>query len=214
MNARSQSYPLDWSANETGCERTAEQAQEVSDEALMTHLLANDSNALKVLFHRHSRFVRGIALRILHDEGEAEEVVQDVFFSVFKSAKLFDPSKGGVKGWLSYVTLHRALDRKSYLDRRYFYLGTDVDSLHNTLVGKTDLDREVGIKLKRIGLQKSLEELPEMQRKVIESFYFEGLRLQEIADKLCTPLGNIRHYFYRGLERLRKSASTQRLREK
>ena len=209
-------YATDWGGNQARCEPVPEtlDARSLTDEELMTRLLAKDSNALKVLFQRHSQLVRGIALRVLHDEGESEELVQDVFFSVFKSANRFDPSKGAAKGWISQVTFHRALDRKSYLDRRHFYLGTDINSLNNTLAAKTDLDREVGIKLKRIGLQKAFEELSEMQRGVIESFYFEGLRLQEIADKLREPLGNVRHHFYRGLEQLRKSVFIQNLREK
>jgi RNA polymerase sigma-70 factor (ECF subfamily) len=80
-------------------------------------------------------------------------------------------------------------------------------------LGATDLDREIGSKLNRAQLQKAFAELPDVQRVTLELFYFEGLDLREISEKLSEPLGNTRHHFYRGLERLRKSAFVQKLRE-
>jgi RNA polymerase sigma-70 factor (ECF subfamily) len=185
-----------------------------SDEELMARLDANDSNVLNLLFDRYSRLVLGIALRILHDHGEAEEVVQEAFFQVFQKASLFDPAKGAAKAWIVQIAFHRALDRKAYLDRRGFYLCTDIGCLDNTLLGKTDLDQEIGARLNRVHLEKAFEELPEKQRRTLELFYFEGLELREIIEKLNEPLGNVRHHLYRGLERLRNSAFIQRIREK
>jgi RNA polymerase sigma-70 factor, ECF subfamily len=183
-----------------------------SDEELMARLHANDSNVLNLLIERYSRLVLGIALRILHDHGEAEEVVQEAFFQVFQKAKLFNPAKGTAKAWIVQIAFHRALDRKLYLARTGFYLGTDIGCLDDTLLGKTDLDREIGAMLNRAQLEKAFEELPEKQRRTIELFYFEGLELREIIEKLNEPLGNVRHHLYRGLERLRKSAFVQRIR--
>jgi RNA polymerase sigma-70 factor (ECF subfamily) len=85
--------------------------------------------------------------------------------------------------------------------------------LDDTLLGRTDLDREIGSRLNRAQLQRAFEELPHMQRVTLELFYFEGLDLREISEKFNQPLGNTRHHFYRGLERLRKSAFVQNLRE-
>ena len=189
-------------------------AQYPRDEELMARLRANDSTALDLLFHRYSRLVLHIAVRILHDYGEGEEVVQETFFQVFQNAKFFDSSRGTGKTWIVQIAFHRALDRKSFLARRGFYLSENISSLGETLLGETDLDREVGAKLNRAKLEKAFDELPEMQRRTLESFYFDGLRLKEISEKLNEPLGNVRHHFYRGLERLRKSAFVQRLQEK
>jgi len=180
----------------------------------MARLNANDSNVLNHLFERYSRLVLGIALRILHDHGEAEEIVQEAFFQIFQKANLFDRTKGTAKAWIVQIAFHLALDRKSYLDRRGFYLVTDIGCLADTLLGKTDLDREIGATLNRVQLEKAFEELPEKQRQTLELFYFEGLGLREIIEKLNEPLGNVRHHFYRGLERLRKSAFIQKIREK
>jgi len=184
-----------------------------TDEDAMARLQANDASALEILFDRYARLVFRIARGVVRDTGEAEDVVQEAFFHLYKKCTLFDSSKGSVKNWILQVALHRALDRKEHLARRGFYLGTDLGSLDDTLLGGTDLDREIGSKLNRAQLRKAFKELPGVQRVTLELFYFEGLDLREISEKLNEPLGNTRHHFYRGLERLRKSAFVQRLRE-
>jgi RNA polymerase sigma-70 factor (ECF subfamily) len=185
-----------------------------ADAELMVRLQDNDSTALGLLFDRYARLVLGIALRVLHDYGEAEDVVQEVFFHVFQKASFFDPAKGSTKGWILNVAFHRALDKRAHLGRRGFYLGTEIESLDDTLLGQTDLDREIGAKLNRAQLERAFEELPEIQRRTLELFYFEGLDLREIGEKLNEPLGNVRHHYYRGLAKLRKSAFVKKLRER
>lgn len=184
-----------------------------TDEEVMFRLQSNDSSALEVLFDRYARLVFRIARGVVRDTGEAEDVVQEAFFHLYRKSMLFDASKGTVKNWILQIALHRALDRKAHLARRGFYPGTDVVVLGDTVMGATDLDREVGAKLDRLQLEKAFDELPATQRKTLEWFYFEGLNLREISEKLNEPLGNTRHHFYRGLERLRKSSFVQKLRE-
>jgi RNA polymerase sigma-70 factor (ECF subfamily) len=179
----------------------------------MARLQTQDADALEVLFDRYARLVFRIARGVLRDSGEAEDVVQEAFFHLYKKAALFDSAKGTAKNWILQVALHRALDRKTHLARRGFYVGTDVGAVGDTLLGRTDLDREIGAKLDRVQLEKAFEELPNVQRMTLELFYFEGLELREISEKLNEPLGNTRHHFYRGLERMRKSVFVQRLRE-
>jgi RNA polymerase sigma-70 factor, ECF subfamily len=183
-----------------------------SDEEVMARLQSNDTGALEILFGRYARLVLAIARGIVRDSGEAEDVVQEAFFYLYKKSMLFNEAKGSAKNWIIQIALHRALDRKSHLARRGFYAGTDISALGDTLLGETDLDREIGAKLNRVQLERAFEQLPEMQRLTLELYYFEGLDLREISEKLNQPLGNSRHYFYRGLERLRKSAFVQRLR--
>jgi len=186
----------------------------LSDEELMARLQSNDTAALEILFHRYARLVFRIARGVVRDNGEAEDVVQDAFFHLYRKSKLFDGSKGKAKNWILQIALHRSLDRKAHLIRRGFYLGTDIGSLDDALLGATDLDREVGSKMNHAELKKAFKELPQAQRQTLESFYFEGLDLREISEKFNQPLGNVRHHFYRGLERLRKSSFVQHLREK
>jgi RNA polymerase sigma-70 factor (ECF subfamily) len=193
--------------------RTVE-APDLSDENLMALLRAEDSDALDILFTRHSRLVYSIALRILHDAGEAEEVVQECFLYVYRKALAFEPARGSAKVWIVQVAYSRARDRKAHLLRNGFYLRTDIDSLGQdvTLIGQEDVEREIGARLDFDRLQCAFEELTHIQRETLELFYFEDLGLREISERLHEPLGNVRHHFYRGLERLRKSTVVERLR--
>jgi RNA polymerase sigma-70 factor (ECF subfamily) len=210
---RALSFPIAWgkSPERPATAPDAVERRIPSDQEVMARLQSNDSSALEILFDRYARLVLRIARGVLRDSGEAEDVVQDAFFHLYKKSMLFDGSKGAVKSWILQIALHRALDRKAHLARRGFYLGTDIGSLDDTLLGETDLDREIGAKLNRVRLEKAFEELPDIQRLTLELFYFEGLNLREISAKLNEPLGNTRHHFYRGLERLRRSAFVQNL---
>jgi len=160
---------------------------------LMIRLQERSPKAMKLLFHRFARLVYTIAFRTLRGPGEAEDVVQDTFFYLHRRAGLFDPLKGNAKAWIVQIACHRALDRKLYLQRRGDYCGTKIESVNDTLAGGTDLDREVGSKLDRAQLERALSELPEAQRRTLEMYHFEGLRLQEIADQRNDSLSNVRH---------------------
>lgn len=205
---------------QSALQKTFEVTQEVledsrlSDEELMACLQDNDFRALDMLFSRYSRLVFSIAVRILHDAGEAEDVVQDSFLYIYQKARLFEPAKGSAKIWIVQIAYSRARDRKAHLTRRGFYLRTDIESsgLDDTLAGNADLEREVRMRLDFSRLQGAFENLTHIQRETLKLFYFEGLGLREISEQLQEPLSNVRHHFYRGLERLRKSSVIERLR--
>jgi RNA polymerase sigma-70 factor (ECF subfamily) len=214
-NGRALAFPVVWG---TGRERviSGPQPAEIrspSDEELMAWMQAKDSKGLDLLYSRYSRLVFGIALRILNDKSEAEEVVQEVFFAVYQKADLYDPSKGSAKGWLVQNAFSRSRDRRAHLLRRGFYSGTDIESLDDTLPGKDDVEREVGTRLDFSHLLAAFDDLTQMQRTTIELFYFQDLELREISERIHEPFGNVRHHLYRGLERLRKSPAVKRLRE-
>lgn len=213
-NGRALSFPLVWGATREGHSSTAPaEFHSPTDEELMVRLQAKDSNSLDQLYGRYARLVFGVALRILRDRSEAEEVVQEVFFSLYQKATLFDPSKGTGKGWLVQIAFSRARDRRAHLLRRGFYSGTDIDSLDDTLAGRDDIEREVGLRIDFSHLLSAFDDLTEMQRKTLELFYFQGLELREISERLDEPIGNVRHHYYRGLERLRRSPAVKRLQE-
>jgi RNA polymerase sigma-70 factor (ECF subfamily) len=213
-NGRALALPVAWgSTRESALSLPVVGVRSPSDEELMSSLQAKDSKALELLFDRYSGLVFGIALRILNDHSEAEEVVQEAFFYIYQRALIFDPLKGSAKGWVVQVAFSRARDRKAHLSRRGFYSGTDIDSLDDTLLGQNDVEREIGARLDFSQLQCAFEDLTHMQRQTLEMFYFEGMELREISERLHEPFGNVRHHFYRGLERLRKSPAVKRLRE-
>ena len=96
-------------------------AADSDDETLLTCLQASDMEALGVLFQRYADLMLSIARRVLRDNDEAEDLVQDVFLFLFLKSKSFDPAKGSARSWLMQVTYHRAYDRRRYLCARSFY---------------------------------------------------------------------------------------------
>src|SRR5690242_17756755 len=97
-NGRLLTLPLVWGRGEENAAQAQDQERQESDEDLMRRLQSDDCNALDALFQRYSRLVFGIALRTVRNRGEAEDVVQDVFFYIYRKSNLFDSSKGSAKG--------------------------------------------------------------------------------------------------------------------
>jgi RNA polymerase sigma-70 factor (ECF subfamily) len=174
-------------------------------------LRSKDEAALVELFDRHARLVFGIAFRILEDRGEAEELVQELFLHLMARADRFDPMKGPGRAWISHLAVHKAIDRRGFLKRRRFYDGTDLQTVEDSLQGGDDI--EAALLRDSLGgqLRRALEELPARQRITLEWFFFEGCTLGEIGERLAESHFNVRHHFYRGLEKLRRSPIIVRL---
>src|SRR5208282_3182033 len=105
----------------------------LSDSELMAHLHAGCNDALAVLFDRYHRLVLSIALKIVRDSGEAEDVMQTVFLEIFRSAAQFDPAKGSTKVWILQYAYHRAINRRQHLNARNFYYQTNLEEVENRL---------------------------------------------------------------------------------
>src|SRR5215472_1560527 len=93
----------------------------MTDEDVMEQLRDGNPDALPILFDRFHRLVLKIALRILRDPGEAEDVMQEIFLEIFNKADRFDPRKGSAKTWFLQYAYHRSLSRRQYLTLRNFY---------------------------------------------------------------------------------------------
>jgi RNA polymerase sigma-70 factor, ECF subfamily len=177
---------------------------QLSDEELMGRLKAGEGDALAVLFDRYHRLILSIALKIVRDRGEAEDVMQNVFLEIFRAAAQFDSSKGTTKTWILQYAYHRSLNRRQQLATRQFYRETSIEdhleahaSDGGTLIGKFS-----HAELKHL-LRQSLAKLNSQQRRVLELASYDGLSLGEIAGKTGESLSNVRHYYYRGLKKLR-----------
>jgi len=186
----------------------------MTDEEAMMRLKSHDRDALALLFERYSRLVFTIAFRILRDYGEAEDLMQSLFLHLYENAEAYDPNKGSAKTWITQRGYSRALDRRDYLAHRLIFIGTDPDAQPYPLIGDFDLEQMMGSKLLRRQLLKALAELPEKQRLTLRMNFFEGLALREISERLGHPIANVRHHYYRGLDRLRKSEFARSLRGK
>ena len=94
---------------------------DVSDELLMSQICVGNPEALATLFERYARLTRSVAVRILRDAAEAEDLVQDLFLYIQRKCGIFDSSKSTARSWIVQMAYHRALDRRRYLQSREFY---------------------------------------------------------------------------------------------
>jgi len=187
--------------------RVADGTPDAADEQLIEQVREGSRDALALLFRKHTRAVRNVAYRILRDEAEADDIVQEVFLFLFQKSALFDPSKGSASSWIIQIAYHRALNRRQYLTVRQHYdahefeeqrLCTNERQLFvDAVVAKTLLDR--------LREQVSIE-----QRQTLEFHLFDGYSFREIAEKTGQTLGNVRNHYYRGLERLRACVFPQK----
>jgi len=177
----------------------------MTDEEVMEQLRNGNPDALPILFDRFHRLVLNVALRILRDHAEAEDVMQDIFLEIFKKASQFDAAKGSAKTWILQYAYHRSLSRRQYLSLRNFYSRHEMSESEIVEQNGSDTSwRGLTFHEWRRAIQQGLSTLNVKQRKTIELACFHGLLLSEIADHTKESLPNVRHHYYRGLQALRK----------
>ena len=178
----------------------------LADEDLLVGFLNGDQEALGLLFQRYERVVRSVATRILRNSAEAEDLVQDLFIFIQRKCGIFDSSKSTLRSWIIQMAYHRAIERRRYLTTRQFYSRTEIGSNTDQMVGTptNESDYSAEAVFGRNGLNKVLEALSEDQRETLRLHFFDGYDLSEISQKVGQPLGNVRHHYYRGLDKLRK----------
>jgi RNA polymerase sigma-70 factor (ECF subfamily) len=173
-----------------------------TDESLMSQVGSGSRDALGLLFRKHGRSVLSVASRILRDQAEADDLRQEIFLYIFQKATQFDPKKGSAVSWIIQVTYHRAIDRRRYLDLRQHYRSESLfEERISIQFGHLSTDSIDG----RAILRRVKEQLTDDQQKTLELHFFEGYSLSEIAALRGLTVGNVRHHYYRALERLRLS---------
>jgi RNA polymerase sigma-70 factor, ECF subfamily len=205
--ARSVALPLckDLEASDPLRTGTVAHAEKPSDESLLSQICGGNGEALALLFERYARLTRSVAVRILRDPAEAEDLVQDLFIFIQRRCSIFDSSKGSARSWIIQMAYHRAIERRRYLTARQFYAGV-AEHVREGLVGipTDESDYSAEAVFGRNGLEKMFESLSQDQRETLRLHFFEGYTLAEVAAKLAQPHGNVRHHYYRALSKLRK----------
>jgi RNA polymerase sigma-70 factor, ECF subfamily len=177
----------------------------MSDEEVMEQLRSGHPDALPVLFDRFHRLVLKVALRILRDPGEAEDVMQDIFLEILNKADQFDAAKGTAKTWILQYAYHRSLSRRQYPSLRNFYNRHETAEIQVVESNCADVSwRGLTFQEWRRVIQQGLATLNEKQRRTLEMTCFHGLLLSEIAERTKESLPNVRHHYYRGLKALRR----------
>jgi RNA polymerase sigma-70 factor (ECF subfamily) len=204
LTARLAALPLALKA--LGESKESSPADSPSDEALFTRLQAGEQEALGWLFQRYARVVRSVAARILRDAAEADDLVQDLFLFIQRKCAIFDNSKSSARSWIIQMAYHRAIERRRYLTCRQFYSRREIESNTDHVVGTPTVESDYSAEavFGRTGLSKVLKSLSADQREILCLHFFDGYTLAEISQKVGQPLGNVRHHYYRALDKLRK----------
>jgi RNA polymerase sigma-70 factor (ECF subfamily) len=194
------------------CTLLAEDA--LSDEELMKQIAKRNPEALAQLFDRYSAVLKALIIRVVHDETEADDLLQEIFMQVWRQSENYSQQKGKPLGWLVTLSRRRAIDR---LRKRQAYCRAKerfeiqiepqvVSWNHNRIDG--DICREDI----RAFLNEHIANLPLYQKEAIELAYFSGMSQREIALATHTPLGTIKTRLELGLRKL--SEAVQKLRDK
>jgi RNA polymerase sigma-70 factor (ECF subfamily) len=161
------------------------------DHAALARMARGEGDAVAELYDRHARPIYSLALRILGDATEAEDIVQEVFSQAWKQAARYSASRGAVGAWLLTLARSRAIDRLrakrarpgDVSDERVAGQLVDAGPTADSLVLSSEQVARV---------RAALDELPLLQRAAVELAYYEGLTHAEIADRLEQPLGTVK----------------------
>lgn len=178
---------------------------EKKDEQLLAAVVRRDRAALEILYDRYASHAMGIAVQALRDRAGAEEVVQEAFWRVWKSATTFDSNRGSFAIWFFGMVRHLAIDE---LRRRAARpVNETTNSFEDVIAeipdGAADVMETVWTKMQSERVREAMKQLPDAQRQVITLAYFQGMTRQEIAKQTGEPLGTIHTRARLALEKLR-----------
>lgn len=175
-----------------------------SEEALLVAVGKGSKEALGDLYRSLARIVYSVAIRILEDAGEAEDLVHEVFLALHEHAHRFDPSKGTARTWILCIASNRALNRRAFLKARKHYQSDEL--LESQFLGALAISSEQA-SVDMITARKLLELLPIVlspeQRRTLEMHFVRGFTFREIAEELSMPLNSVHKQYYRACARLR-----------
>ena len=176
----------------------------IDDAALMLAIADRDPDALSALYDRYSGILKALVIRVIHDEAEADDLLQEIFMQIWRQARNYSQTKGQALGWIVTLTRRRAIDR---LRKRQAYhrvterleLETEHQPdawLHNRI------DDDILQDDLRQFLRQRIEALPALQRQAIDLAFFKGMSQREIAIHTSTPLGTVKTRLELGLRKL------------
>jgi RNA polymerase sigma-70 factor (ECF subfamily) len=174
----------------------------LDDRALVARVTEGDGGALEALYGRYGSACYGLARRILSDAQLAQDVVQEVFLTVWRDAHRFDGGRGGFSSWLLAMTHHKAVDavrrEENHRKRR-----TSAELLEERPADHPQVDDEVWTGIRRERVRSALHTPPTAQREALVLAYFGGYTQREIAGLTDTPLGTVKTRMLMGMRRLK-----------
>ncbi len=178
-------------------------AEPTPDVELLRRIGAGDSQAVGELYDRYVAMLLPLALRILRQRAEAEDVLHDAFVAVSERAGQYAEERGTVAAWLITLVRNLSIDRTRRRDRRGT-LARDVIA-HEPVAPPADPETLTADASERSKIRRALLQLPEAQRQTLEVAFYEGLSYPEIAARENVPLGTIKSRAARALGALREA---------
>ncbi len=176
----------------------------IEDAALMRAIADRDPEALSTLYDRYGGILKALVIRVIHDEAEADDLLQEIFMQIWKQAKNYSQKKGQALGWIVTLTRRRAIDR---LRKRQAYhrvterLELETEHQPDAWIHNRIDDDILQDDLRQF-LRRRIEALPALQRQAIDLAFFKGMSQREIAIFTNTPLGTIKTRLELGLRKL------------
>jgi RNA polymerase sigma-70 factor, ECF subfamily len=183
------------------------QAQDIS---CLGRIAAGDRAAAADLYDRHARPLFSLILRIVGNEPEAEDVLQEVFAQAFRQASRYDARRGVVAAWLLTIARSRAIERLRARRARIDTRAGDLATIDEVPDGQPDAVSTLLDEERARLVRQALGALPLLQRLAIELAYYEGLSHAEVAERLEQPLGTIKTRIRSGLLKLRDALTEGR----
>jgi RNA polymerase sigma-70 factor (ECF subfamily) len=175
-----------------------------SDVDLMLGIQSGDADALSLLYDRYNGIMKALILRIIRNDTEADDLLQEVFMEIWNQAKNFSAEKGKPLGWMVTLTRRRAIDalrKKQAYARAEERLQAEPEQQPLAWVQNTT-EKEIEAGDTRVLMAKVINSLPEAQQQVIELAFFQGMSQREIASKTNIPLGTVKTRLELGLKKI------------
>jgi RNA polymerase sigma-70 factor (ECF subfamily) len=176
---------------------------DLTDEQLMIMLQERNPVALSYLYDRHCGIVKSLGMKVVHNEAEAEDLLQEIFVEIWNRASGYDPAKGKPLGWIVTLARRRAIDRLRKCQshcRAEDRLREEVESQPDAWT--TDPEEDFEMADIRATLRELLKALPDAQQQAIELAFYQGMSQREIAAHTGIPLGTIKTRLELGLKKL------------
>ncbi|HEY0752616.1 MAG TPA: sigma-70 family RNA polymerase sigma factor [Ktedonobacteraceae bacterium] len=182
-----------------------EKTAETSDDALLQAFCYGQAEwAMEQIYARYKQFLYGLAYRILRDSYLAEDVIQEVFLTLWRKAFSYQKELGSVKGWLQTIVRNRALDKvRSSMYREYQFTHLQVIPGQDLESHEPEMWQQVWSGERATFIRHVLDELPPEQRQAIELNYFADYTHAEIADALQIPIGTVKGRIRLGLLKIK-----------
>jgi RNA polymerase sigma-70 factor (ECF subfamily) len=163
-------------------------------------MVRRDEAALEALYDRYAGLLSSVLNRILRDKQAAEEILQDIFYQLWRTASQFDSSRGSLPGWLMVIARNRAISRL-----RHHNPAAGEELLENAISVPFNLENAIAQTELLVRVRGVMEALPKEQRATVELAYFEGLTHTEIAERTGDPLGTVKTRLRTALETLKRA---------